>query len=62
MGGGLTFEIYQNVDGWRWQLVANNNEIIAHGESYTAKHNAVAVVELIAQGAATAEVYIEDPE
>jgi len=35
MSDKAEFKIYQADDGWRWKLVANNNEIMASGEAYT---------------------------
>lgn len=45
---------------WRWRLVANNNEIIAHGESYKNKADCLHAIDLIRKGAAQAEVTLSD--
>ena len=37
-----TAEIYEDVAGeWRWRVRAENGEIVAEGESYTRKHDAL---------------------
>jgi uncharacterized protein YegP (UPF0339 family) len=43
----MKFELYQSGVQWRWRLKAANGEIIAHGESYTRKENAIAAVHLV---------------
>jgi uncharacterized protein YegP (UPF0339 family) len=58
----MTFFYRQSTkDGqWRWRLVANNNEIIAHGESYKNKADCLHAIELIRKGAAQAEVNLSN--
>jgi len=42
------FEIYiDRAGGYRWRLKARNGEIVAIGESYTTKYNAIKSAKLI---------------
>ncbi len=35
-------EVFKDVSGlWRFRIVSNNNQIVAHSEGYTRKHNAI---------------------
>lgn len=49
----MYFEIYQTKSSekarkeWRFRLKANNNEIIASGESYSSRAKVLAAIELI---------------
>lgn len=44
----MEFEIYKKWGGqYYWRLKADNNEIVASGEGYTAKGNCKKVVELL---------------
>lgn len=44
-------ELFKNVNGeWSWRLVAKNNEILSHSESYTRKWSALRTAKKIAQG------------
>jgi hypothetical protein len=45
----MYFQIWQNKTNknWYWHLRAANHEIIAHGEGYTAKQNAMAAIALV---------------
>ena len=49
------YEVYEDEAGeWRWRLVAGNNEIVAVGESYTRRDDAVRACETAAKVAASA--------
>jgi hypothetical protein len=54
----MHFTIYKDrAGGWRWRLVAGNNETIADSaESYTTKASAQAGLELVKLHAASAPV------
>lgn len=53
----MVFEIYKDtIRQYRWRLKAANSEIIASGESYVDKANAIHAVNLIKKFAQTAEV------
>ena len=42
------FEIYQSKNGeWRWRLRAPNSKIIASGEGYSSKRNAINGIEAV---------------
>ncbi len=44
----MKFELYKDGQGlWRWRLKAANGEIIASGESYHNKEDAVKAVNLV---------------
>jgi uncharacterized protein len=43
----MRFEIYKSNDGWRWRLVAANNEIIATGESYKHRRDCLDAIDLV---------------
>jgi uncharacterized protein YegP (UPF0339 family) len=43
-------EIYKSADGWRWRIKAANGEIIALGEAYQTKGNAVQGVQRVHPG------------
>lgn len=34
-------EVYEAADGWRWHLKDDNSEIVAQGEAYTRKADAI---------------------
>lgn len=38
------FEVYPAIDGWRWHFVADNGEVMASGEAYANKSNAMRAV------------------
>ena len=49
------FELYESDDSsWHWRLRAANNEIVAHGEGYTTKHDCQRAVRAIKRLAAQA--------
>ena len=37
----MKFVVYSAPDGYRWRLVAGNGEIVASGEAYTRKRDAM---------------------
>ena len=39
---------------WRWRIVANNGQVLAHSEAYTNRADAVAAIETVRDNAATA--------
>lgn len=42
------FQLYKDINGqYRWRLRANNSEIIAHGEAYASKQNAINAIALV---------------
>lgn len=42
MARPVEFKIYQRLDGdWAWRLVAGNSEIVAGGEGYTRRADAL---------------------
>jgi uncharacterized protein YegP (UPF0339 family) len=43
------FEVYQADDGWRWRLQAANARIVASGEGFTRKRDAVRACEAVAK-------------
>lgn len=43
----MRFELYKSGVEWRWRLKASNGEIIASGESYKNRQDAVAAVYLV---------------
>jgi uncharacterized protein YegP (UPF0339 family) len=43
----MQFELYKSGTEWRWRLRAGNNEIIASGESYKNRGDAVNAVNLV---------------
>lgn len=44
----MKFELYRDVQGlWRWRLKAANGEIIASGEGYFNKQDAINAVALV---------------
>ncbi len=44
----MKFEINKDAKGeYIWRLKAGNGEIVAHGESYTAKHNCEHAIDLV---------------
>lgn len=48
-------EIYQTPTGWRWRAKGKNGEIVASGEEYPTRRNAV-------RGVATVRKILSDPE
>lgn len=57
------YEIYKGLtmsgQRWRWRLRAGNGEIIAHGESYHHKQDAIDAVELVKGSAHIERVELE---
>lgn len=52
------FQVYQDVSGhYRWRLKAGNGEIVAAGEAYASKQNAINAAFLVQQIAQSAKVY-----
>lgn len=52
----MYFEIYKDTVGqYRWRLKGGNNEIIAHGESYSGKTDVERAIGLV-KGSANAQV------
>lgn len=43
-------EIYKSATDWRWRIKAANGEVIAVGEGYFSKTNAIAGVERVHPG------------
>jgi uncharacterized protein len=43
----MKFELYKSGAEWRWRLKAGNGEIIASGESYKNRQDAVDAVNLV---------------
>lgn len=43
----MKFELYKSGAEWRWRLKGANGEIIAHGESYKNRADAVHAVNLV---------------
>lgn len=44
----MRYELYRDSDGgWRFRLVAANNEIIATGESYRNRKDCLGAIELV---------------
>jgi uncharacterized protein YegP (UPF0339 family) len=41
------FEIYEATDGWRWRLIAANGRILASGEAFASKRNALRAVDAV---------------
>ena len=39
---------------WRWRIVANNGQVLAHSEAYSNRADAVAAIETVRDNAATA--------
>lgn len=59
VASGLKFEVYRDNDKrYRWRLRAANGEPIASGEAYKVGAKCLHAVELIRQGAVSAEVEI----
>ena len=48
------FEVYKGKSDWRWRLRANNGKIVAQGEGFISKRNAMNSVEVVADCAAWA--------
>ena len=44
---GFYGEVYKAEDGYRFRIKAANNEIVASGESYQHKTDAISIVELL---------------
>lgn len=49
-------QVYKRDDGWRFRAKAGNGEVVAIGEAYKSKRDAVAAAEAIA-GDAPVEVF-----
>lgn len=47
---------------WRWRLQARNAKIVASGESFTRKGDAVKAALLVLDVAGSAELFVEDSE
>lgn len=43
----MKFELYKRGSEWRWRLRAANHEIIAQGEGYVNRQDAVAAVHMV---------------
>ena len=43
----MEFQLYKSGGEWRWRLRANNNEVIASGESYKNRQDAINAVNLV---------------
>ena len=43
----VTLDLYRVGDGWRWRALGDNHEIIASGEAYTRKVDAVNALRLL---------------
>lgn len=56
----MRFVVYQAPDGWRWRLVAGNGEVVASGEAYTRKADAVRACRAFKVGAYRAPIAGED--
>ena len=48
------FEVYKGKSDWRWRLRANNGKIVAQGEGFISKQNAMNSVEVVTECAAWA--------
>ena len=56
-----TFEVYPDKAGkYRFRLKAGNGEIVAVGEAYESKQNALRGVEAVQRAAADASVVVKD--
>ena len=55
----MTFRVYQSQDGWRWRLVGANGEIVAQGEAYTRKADALRAVRRLKSEVWRATVEVE---
>lgn len=54
----MHFRIYQDTARlWRWHLKAGNNEIVAHGESYTTKDNCLKAIGLVMATNSSTPIY-----
>ena len=52
------FEVYKGKSDWRWRLKANNGKIVAQGEGFISKQNAMNSVEVATECAAWAETEV----
>jgi uncharacterized protein YegP (UPF0339 family) len=43
----MSFQIWESEGLWYWHLIAENQEIIAHGEGYTSKEVCVHAINLV---------------
>lgn len=51
------FDVYQAADGdWHWRLVAGNGEIMATGEGYTRRRDAVRAIRTLKVAVYRAEI------
>ncbi len=56
-----TFEVYEDKAGkYRFRLKAGNGEVVAVGEAYESKQNALRGVEAVQRAAADATVVVKD--
>ena len=55
-------EIYKSGEEWRWRLKADNGEIVASGEGYTTKDDAVRGTMNATQALINAETTFPDDE
>ena len=56
MSRELRFEILKAGDGFYWRVVAANNEILAHSQTYTSKQSALGGAGVVRDHAAGAEI------
>jgi uncharacterized protein YegP (UPF0339 family) len=52
-------EIYQGPDGWRFRIKARNGEIVATGEAYVRRIDAIAAAQALVPGS-TVIVEVDD--
>jgi uncharacterized protein YegP (UPF0339 family) len=56
-----TFEVYEDQAGkYRFRLKAGNGEVVAVGEAYESKQNALRGVDAVQRAAADAKIVVKD--
>ena len=52
------FEVYKGKSDWRWRLRADNGKIVAQGEGYISKRNAIEATDVVTDCAVDAGILV----